>query len=381
MSQPEESRNVGSPSPQKRWRDCKLALAVFALAVIVGVLAGFLRVRTSSPKVLLEVDPSRLDLGKVFVSEAFRFSLPVKNVSNRDVEIPEIRSSCRCTSFDPIPLTIPAGDSASINAVIDLSAGSPEEAALPWRPFSVRLVAVIRDQLPKSCPQWEVRGTVRTPLVFSPWAPEFAEGDLARGGEFRSLDVGIISHSPLRQLSATCDEGLAAVRVVPTAGKEGNYQLAVAPRAGLQLGEYVFQIRFRGITADGEQFDGVPLRVRGTVVDDVEMLPPMILAGAVTVGQTVTDTVVLRSRSGKRFAVTEVRPASGEVRCESPADADTAAQCKFRITLHASEVGSQQFEVTFTVRTSADSEGRALPLRLAYFGLMQRSASETQTAP
>jgi len=249
------------------------------------------------------------------VQENFHWTLPIQNMSSRDVEVLDIKLSCGCASIEPQCLVIPAGEAVNVHFSLDLTTRDPKAAALHSREFAMQVVPMIKGALP-GVVAWQVQGRIWCPLVLSPPTLEFAEGNLVKGTPFDFKSVQVVSEQPLKELVPECEPALAHARVVPVETDVRRFQLNLAPSETLAVGEHEFTVMLKGITQTGTVLPYMSLNVLARVMHDVQLVPAEIRFHAVERGDTPQETVVLRSRTGKAFRVAEVHAEAEGVRVE-----------------------------------------------------------------
>lgn len=134
----------------------------------------------------------------------------------------------------------------------------------------------------------------------------------------------------------------------------------------LAVGDFDFNVIFNVSDAHGEEFETTSLPVRGVVVDDLQFDPPQAVFGVCSVGDTVAQDVVLRSRTKNSFAIESIElPASGVSAVSLTSG--YASSHSIAIRQQASNLGQNMTQINFRVQT-ASRKSRRLPLELTYYG-------------
>ena len=94
----------------------------FAAAYLGGMAAKKVKGTEQAQEVIggLMIPTDNLDMGEVWEAKDFSWRLPIRNLSDRTIEIRKFLSSCVCTAIDPPRLSIPPGETVMVNLVLDL---------------------------------------------------------------------------------------------------------------------------------------------------------------------------------------------------------------------------------------------------------------------
>jgi hypothetical protein len=176
-------------------------------------------------------------------------------------------------------------------------------------------------------------------------------------------------------LSARCDESLATVDVRQTRESPQQYQVEISPRDDLSVGEHRFSVYLRPRMAPGDVPSGMtvppelPLAVVANVARGVYVSPSTIHFGALAVGETTEETVVLRSMHSKRFAVLESGASGGNSLRVEPEAAVPEQGPWFRIWQRIDRVGPHTGEVRFVVQEEDSRQSYAIVLPVSFHGI------------
>jgi hypothetical protein len=314
-----------------------------------------------------------LDLRTVWVQDSFRRTISVHNVTDREIHVQDIVSSCACTSVEPRSFAIPPGERASVRLALNLGGQSPEEVMAPTRLFLVRLMPRIgdspadlsSDSLPPCV--WELRGEVRSAFWVSPSTLDFG-ASLVRGVDFVSRVVKVTCHQPLADLQAKCDEPHVRLNVHKGDPEGRAFQIEVIPEVALPVGKHAFKVEMTAVSPRGEAVFGSPLNVLAQVFDDVTVEPSALLFGLRNLGEVCWDTVVLRTRTGRPFQVRKVEIASSDVEVSPWPEGAPAGAQTFRVSTKVSRAGAHETQVRFLVEVSGLREVVRAPLRVIWHG-------------
>jgi hypothetical protein len=214
----------------------------------------------------------------------------------------------------------------------------------------VPIVPVIEESLPGQR-GWVVRGRVRVPILLDPYELDFGD-NLTQGQPFPSRRVSVTPAAPLARVLARSDSTQVSAKLTPC--RDGNFhELEVVPQGSLGVGPWEANVFLEMLTASGESLPKKRLRVRGVVKEDVEAVPAVLLLGACPVGGTAQETVVLRSTSGKAFAVSAVKTSTEHLVVELQGKAAPNLR-QYRVRQRVAPGEPQAGTITFRV----EAEGR-----------------------
>jgi len=360
----------------KRGRFAHIAIFGTCLGAVV---AFYSLGHAARSKATLQVEREALDFGEVWVQESFRWTVPIRNTSDRPVHLSEVRASCGCTSVQPSNVSIPAGGQLPLTVQLDLTARTPAEARAETRPFSVALTPVLDADAGAADKGWTLQGRVRTPLAVEPHTLRFTgSNSIIRGTQGRTQVVEIRPLVPVLSLTARCDESLARVSVERDESR-GLYLASITPSPALAPSFYQFRVMIVPHTRAND-LRPVPIAVSAAVVHDVEVIPPEIMFGPGPLGTHLHQTVALASRTGSGFTIEGIDPLGDDVSIEPAVDESIAASHTFRVSQLLRSPGLHVGKAVFTVRT-ASSEVVELPLDIRYYGHPSGPAGESDKTP
>jgi len=89
-----------------------------------------------------------LDLGAIWATTDYSWTLHLENTSPREVELAELRASCKCLSVEPSPVTIPAKQQSEVTLRLDVSTAPDDNAkvkepSFPLCPIAIALISAL----------------------------------------------------------------------------------------------------------------------------------------------------------------------------------------------------------------------------------------------
>jgi hypothetical protein len=194
---------------------------------------------------------------------------------------------------------------------------------------------------------WTLRGRVHNPYALAPCAVEFAE-TIVRGLPPPTRQVRIASHVRLKSLSAQSERN--ALDVSTTRGETipEEYLCTLTPAEELPLGRFRALVFLEGVTHDGIRLPPIPFPVAGTVVADVRAVPREVTFVVALPGSSNQQTLIVRSASGRRFAIDGVTSTDETVRI-TPAASPLSDSHAFVVSIEPGETGEHRDEVRFAV--------------------------------
>lgn len=333
------------------------------LLIVLGIAGGLawaayrlapMRTRASPavavPSVALTA--TNLDFGEVWEQQRFPWTIAIANPSDTPAEIVRFGGSCGCFKFEPEALTVPARGTAEVKLSIDLRDKPNAPPSKGRKDFEgVILPAVKRGQLT----QWTLRGVVKKALIAEPAAFNFGDS-LIQGEPFPTRQIAAVPQLPLRAIRAEVDPAYAGtVTVTPPHLSSPDYRVEFTPRADLPLGLIRGEVRLAVEAANGEPLPGMVVPVNGCVCQSIRSEPAGVILGAVEAGVSVERRLVLRSRDGKPFTVTNLTTDVEGLRVEDvPGPSDSV--WTLRVEYRFQKAGQIQGSVTARVRHGAKAE-------------------------
>jgi hypothetical protein len=277
-----------------------------------------------SPPERLAIPASALDFGELLWRPTFQLKLPVQNVSDAEIRIELLQTSCSCLSVAPDRLiNIPCSGTLEIEAILDLLDVLPPESASDEKDVAVRISAVLQDGQVQN---WVVHGRVRRPWRMLPPLVDFGtrtEEELGMADEGATHHVAVVTGTDTPDELALAKNEVAAYVEVSVAQSDGR------PSVGLRLRPEAPGGYFEGLVwiADGSTSGpsaAVPLRLRGRIVSDIVVIPATVYVKADS--SSSAEIVLLQSRAGQTFVVEKVITSSDAI--EVRAEGKDAGHCR-----------------------------------------------------
>jgi hypothetical protein len=309
----------------------------------------------------LVIDAQHLDLGVFWENQEVTRTLPVRNQTERDIEVLEFKASCNCLSVEPKALSVPARGQADIRVKLQVPRGSTREEAVNLWDFKVHVLPVVKEGF-LAQGQWEFAGRVRRAAAFRPALLEFA-GPLIRGATPQAEKVEVTPLVAATDLRVQCDERSVSVEVT----RKGNdFELMIAPAARLPCGRFFSDVSVQVGPETGEVVPARKLRVSGLVCENIQTVPSAVLFGPHPVGGVVRETVTLKSLRAEDFEVEGIDTPSDDIAVE--ASQNDAAVRRFAVRLRVARPGPNDGTVQFLVRRG-DGSRLHVPLAVCCYGL------------
>jgi hypothetical protein len=292
----------------KTWRTLVLA----ALALAAGVWLGWPSGEGTAAALTLAIPAEALRLGEVWAQSDFRVSLPLRNDSDREIEVVHLGCApCGCCKFAPPTLVIPPREERQIAVTIDLSPRNERESQSAVRDYRLNVVVAARGNGPPWT--WELSGKVRSVLAFSPARTDFAQS-LIQGVPPPAREIAIRAHVPLAALALECDDARLAAYLERDAGDPRGYRLTVQPQEPLREGALDVSVVLKPVAESGAPLPPVTYQVVGDVLGNVRAFPASVAFGPRALGEAAEQIVTLRSHTGEPFELVDVRCSSPDVR-------------------------------------------------------------------
>jgi hypothetical protein len=155
-------------------------------------------------------------------------------------------------------------------------------------------------------------------------------------------------------------------------------KLKVTPNRALRGGPFqsTVQIKLHGNKAEPPL--EVRIWVRGSVREAIEATPSTVVFGARSVGKMVSQTIVLASRTGKRFTYVGVEGGSPDITFE-PMRGQPEGNQAVSIRQRISRRGAQVTPLRVRVRLEDGSLLR-IPVTVTYFGITDEDTPESNSS-
>jgi hypothetical protein len=313
----------------------------------------------------LIVEPNFLNLGDIWETKEFPFKIPVKNQSAKAVEVANLVSSCSCVGIEPRAFDLQPGETREVSLLLDLSKASLQgDEGADVRQFEAEILPIMKNGLTARA-SWVIRADVRSSFRITPRFIDFGSEVIRDKLPSAAFDV-----SCLRDVKdfAANGKGLS-VQISKGSSPDSlpKYKVLVTPNASLPTGRLeTFAVFSAEIPGQGKVVKEAP--VVGRLFDEVYCLPDVLCLGAVSVGQSAEDVILLRSRNDQKFEIVGIDVDTLSGLSVTPA-ASSAGSRQFRVVQKCSEVGLRRSEVRFTVQREGKSGPDTITLPVVHQGI------------
>jgi hypothetical protein len=308
------------------------------------------------------IDAEYLDLGVLWEDQEQTRTLPVRNRTDRDIEVLDFQSSCSCLGVEPKALTVPSGGRADIRVKLHAPRGPAREDGPDLWDFQAQVLPVVKEGFLAQW-EWKLSGRVRRAVTIRPARVEFA-GPLIRGTTWQAEKVTAKPLVAAKDLRVQCDERSVSVQVTR---KGDDYELAVAPAAGLACGRLTSEVSVQVVPETGEEIPPRKFGVTGLVCENIQAVPASLLFGPRRVGAVLRESAVLHALRPEEFDVEGIDTPSDDVAVEASQGGPSAGG-RFVVRQKVTRQGPQEATVQFIVRR-ADGSRLRVPLAVSCYGL------------
>lgn len=277
------------------------------------------------------------DFGTVAVAAKTEYDFKIRNATNQDIHISNVRASCGCTTPILKDQWVKAGQEGSLIARFNTSSFHGKKGAT---------LTVVIDRPAYAEVQLRVDGYIRRDIVFNPGAVEFGtvnEGEpveqrvaVAYAGRSDWQILGVESPSPF--LSVTVAEKNRT-------GQRIDYELLVKLAADAPAG---FLKEDLIVKTNDRSMPRVPLAVAGTVEAPLSVSPQNFTFGELKPGEQFTQRLIVRSRNP--FKVTDVTCEGLAVDFKAADEAKTVHVVSVQLT-----AGAETGEIKTAIAVNTDA--------------------------
>lgn len=358
------------PEPETRsahahgYRSRALAYGMLAACCLAAYWLSVQANRKALPLLHLSIDPAALDLGTVWESEAFEWTLPLTNTGAQAVEISGFAPTCGCLSVEPAQFTLAPGQATDLKITVDLTAGAVGRDGK----IAVRVIPhLVTAQPSPAGPSWTVSGTVRP--ILRPDRPRIDLGEISdRSENVTEATINISDLAGLRELRARCASAdFVAVSSERVVGEDA-FEVRVAAKPGAGLGIHESTLILEPVGQTGEALPERRLKLSIRVVEDLQALPRTLSLGNRRVGERVVETVALCSLTRREFAIESIHP--GADTTVEPVPGGEPGNV-YQVSQTIKTAGDQTAALRFGLRAD-DGSARALEVPVRYYGVPQK---------
>jgi hypothetical protein len=328
------------------------------------------------PEPPLLVPPTELEIGRLFDAQVREQRFHVANTGDEPITIDRFLTSCDCLEIRPAgPLTLLPGQSTEFRAVIrgllKQPVGAPPASETVEVGVRANLSAGGRDR--GHC-DWTFRAIVVPTLRVARRELAFGTVSERLGGLEGQMDIqtGPEVSRISCEAAPNWTRRWAPVRVD---GEWRHYRLTVRSAGPLRPKTIADSLRVTPYGREGQPLPTKSLEITGRVVHDVVAVPPEVFFGRQDCGRTGTDTLALRSLTGRKFRIAEVSPGSADMVVAG--GRDPSGEAVYTVRWRLTKAGDQRSGVAFTV-IEGDGRRYVLTVPLAYFGAPRPSRSLSQ---
>jgi hypothetical protein len=343
--------------------------ALLAACSAAWLLGRYRAQHTPTPRAGLVASPDRLDLGDIWESNEVLHTLPVRNTTDRAIEVLEFRSSCNCVSVDPKAVTVPAGQQVELHlklSVLTAGASKPDPVC---RDLEISVLPIVRGGF-FSQQEWRLHGKLRRSLQFDRTVVQFA-APLVQGWPFQTETVRVSALLPVRDLHVRYDRRQVSAKLTRVAGGSSDFDLSITPLSTLPRGRFRAALSVAAVPAEGPELPPRTLLVSGLICDNIESVPSETRFGPRQLGEVVSQVVLLHACHPEEFQVESVDTPSTDV-AVTPCPGAAPSSPRFLLRQRIARPGEHSSTVLFTVRRGHNGH-TTTRLCITYYGLGTRS--------
>lgn len=294
------------------------------------------------------------DFGVVVRGAKTEFEFVLTNPYVEDVHIASVRSSCGCVTPRIKKEWVKTYEKSAIVATFNTHLFIGSKGATLTVVFDKPFYAEV---------QLQVRGYIRSDVVFSPPSVELGEVEPGTPIE-RKVDIHYAGRSDWRILEVRSPHSALKAEVEETSRSAGEvrYRLTVRTEGELPTGYYRDHLI---LVTNDQTHSQLPVPVEGHIRAGLTVSPPSLFLGVVEPGQKVVKKVVVRGT--KPFRILSI---TSDADCfeftPSPEDKTPKTVHVVPITFIA---GKEPGKVTHTIRIETDLDAESPP-RISAYGVV-----------
>ena len=320
------------------------------------MLMGLLGMVISSPAVraqgldwVASALPERAyDFGTVARGSQVRHAFPLINRSDQEIRIADWRTKCGCTNVRVGAKVIPPGTQTTIEATIDTT------KFLGYKPSGLTLIfdrpTFVEVDLNLTC-------FIRGDIVMNPGQMDFGivrRSDKMPPASLTLTYAGGRSDWEVTKMKTQSSKVKAELRELSrTADGQINYTLTATLQPGVSNGYFKDEIT---LLTNDQSSPSIPISVVANIQSAVAVTPSIINFGGLRPGQSVSKTIVVRSK--EPFSITRLSPSQEDLQ---PAEDEKGPRAvhQLKLTLKAPEQTGPH-HATLTIETDIKDEPPAL---------------------
>ena len=320
------------------------------------MLMGLLGMVISSPAVraqgldwVASALPERAyDFGTVARGSQVRHAFALINRSDQEIHIADWRTKCGCTNVRVGAKVIPPGTQTTIEATIDTT------KFLGYKPSGLTLIfdrpTFVEVDLNLTC-------FIRGDIVMNPGQMDFGivrRSDKMPPASLTLTYAGGRSDWEVTKMKTQSSKVKAELRELSrTADGQINYTLTATLQPGVSNGYFKDEIT---LLTNDQSSPSIPISVVANIQSAVAVTPSIINFGGLRPGQSVSKTIVVRSK--EPFSITRLSPSQEDLQ---PAEDEKGPRAvhQLKLTLKAPEQTGPH-HATLTIETDIKDEPPAL---------------------
>ncbi|MGZ3393063.1 MAG: DUF1573 domain-containing protein [Isosphaeraceae bacterium] len=320
------------------------------------MLMGLLGMVISSPEVraqgldwVASALPERAyDFGTVARGSQVRHAFSLINRSDQEIRIADWRTKCGCTNIRVGAKVIPPGTQTTIEATIDTT------KFLGYKPSGLTLIfdrpTFVEVDLNLTC-------FIRGDIVMNPGQMDFGivrRSDKMPPASLTLTYAGGRSDWEVTKMKTQSSKVKAELRELSrTADGQINYTLTATLQPGVSNGYFKDEIT---LLTNDQSSPSIPISVVANIQSAVAVTPSIINFGGLRPGQSVSKTIVVRSK--EPFSITRLSPSQEDLQ---PAEDEKGPRAvhQLKLTLKAPEQTGPH-HATLTIETDIKDEPPAL---------------------
>ncbi len=290
------------------------------------------------------------DFGTVARSAKTEYRFPIKNTSDKTIELGSIRTSCGCTTPTIETKKIAPGETGTILAKFNTGTFTGQKQAT----VTVTIVKPIYTEV-----QLTVRGYIRSDVVVAPGSAAFGEVVLGESKKL-SLDVAYAGRSNWAIQEVKSDSPFISASIEEAGRQNGRiqYKLNVELKDNAPLGFFNGQLVLR---TNDRRLTEVPVAISGDVRSAIQLSPTRLELGKIQPKSSISKRIVVKGK--KPFRILGIRSDEIEVDFE-PIEQSRKAHL-VNLDLLAGELAAGNHSGKIWIKTDLQEDDLALDVDFA----------------
>jgi hypothetical protein len=349
----------------------------FASAYLGGMAAKKAKGTEQSQEVIggLVIPSESLDMKEVWEAKDIVWRLPIQNRTSGDIEIQKFLSSCGCTAVEPSRLTIPAGETRTVNLLIDLTHRRVEEYALERRPITISIQPITSAARRVNPAAWQIHGIVRSRVTLDAQTVHFGH-QAVRGEPAVKRRVLATVHVPCQLLDVRVNPLVATATIKRRQDDPQRYEITIGVNPELPPGNFQTNAKISVVGPNGDSELAFTLPIIGTMQPEVRLLPARVFLEPKEVGKIAEAIVTLQAPTDARVAVDHIEIDDPELRVEPVTIDGIPAGRAYRLRQQVTKEGEQTSTARFVIR-KLDQRLLTLPIEVCYRGEQNKKLAES----